>query len=222
MSIFERIQRIARANINWLLDKAESPAQELEAKIQELEEAINEGREAGAVYGATFRRMERQAAAMKAESADWQAKAERAVAAGDDELARRSLSERVRLAERVARLEPGIEQGKKTYAQLRDNLVKLQDQLKSAKLKLAELRGRQRAAEAQKAFGKHLDRTVSATGEAVAFERMEDNVLQTEAEAETMAEIRGESMSDLDLEQRAREMQVDAELRAMKERLGKE
>ena len=36
------------------------------------------------------------------------------------------------------------------------------------------------------------------------------------------AEIRGESMSDLDLEQRAREMQVDAELRAMNERLGKE
>ena len=42
MSIFERIQRIAKANVNWLLDKAEPAEQELESKITEIEELCSE------------------------------------------------------------------------------------------------------------------------------------------------------------------------------------
>jgi phage shock protein A len=60
MSIFDRIRRIAGANINWLLDKVEVPEQELESKIKELQETIQEGRESAAAYGATFRRLEQE------------------------------------------------------------------------------------------------------------------------------------------------------------------
>ena len=38
MSIFDRIRRITKSNLNWLLDMAEPAEQELEAKIKELEE----------------------------------------------------------------------------------------------------------------------------------------------------------------------------------------
>lgn len=218
MAIFERIQRIIKANTNWLLDKIEPPQQELESKIRELEGAIEEGRECAASYGATFRRMEKQAGALAAEQAQWQAKAETAVAAGDDDVAREALSEKVRLGERIAALAPGVERGKQTYEQLRDNLVCLGDQLQAAKNKLAELKARQRAADAHKAFGKQLGR-LADVAEGEAFERMEDKVLQTEAEVEIQEDMRGQSMSAADLEQRSRELQVDAELRAMKEKL---
>jgi len=221
MAIFERIQRIIKANTNWLLDKIEPPQQELESKIRELESAIEEGRECAASYGATFRRMEKQADALAAEQVQWQAKAETAVAGGDDDVAREALSEKVRLGERIAALAPGVDQGKQTYEQLRDNLVHLADQLQAAKTKLAELKARQRAADAHKAFGKQLG-NLQDVAEGDAFERMEDKVLQTEAEVEIQEDIRGQSMSAAELEQRSRELQVDAELRAMKEKLNED
>jgi len=221
MSIFERVQRIAKANINWLLDKAEPPEQELESKIKELAEAIGEGRECAASYGATFRRMQREHEQFAAQRDEWQQRAEQAIAGGDEAVARQALAEKVRLGERIARLEPGIEQGRRTYEQLRDNLLKLQDQLKAAKLKLEELRSRHRAAEAHKAFGKHLDKAASVSGEGVAFDRLSEQVDQAEAEVEILEEIRGDAMGELDLEQRARDLQIEAELRAIKQRMGK-
>jgi len=219
MAIFERIQRIIKANTNWLLDKIEPPQQELESRIRELEGALQDGRECAASYGATFRRMEKQASALTGEQAQWQAKAETAVAGGDDDVAREALSEKVRLTERLASLTPGLERGKQTYEQLRDNLVSLGDQLQAAKNKLAELRARQRTADAHKQFGKQLGR-LADVAEGDAFERMEDTVLQTEAEVEIQEDMRGQSMSAAELEQRSRELQVDAELRAMKQQLG--
>lgn len=220
MSIFERIQRIAKANMNWLLDKVESPESELESKIKELEDAIAEGRQAAATYGATFRRMEIEAQSLRKQQDELQQKARTALAAGDEPLARKALEDKVLAAQRAAALTPGIEQGGKSYRALMDNLGKLQQQLKAVKAKLAELVSRQRAAEAQKTFGKHFDRGSAATVDGAAFERLEDQVLQAEAEAQIGDEIRRGNLSDLDLEQRSRDLQVDAELQAMKERLG--
>lgn len=216
MSIFERIQRIAKANINLLLNRIEPPEQELEAKIRELGEAIAEGRGCAASYGATFRRLERQAEALRQQAGQWRARAENAILAGDETTARQALTERVRVTERLAGLEPGIEQGRRTYEQLRDNLAKLQDQFRNAQVKLAELRGRKQAAVAHRAFHEQLDH---AGGGPAAFERFEDEVVQAEAHAEVQDEICAGSLADADLEQRSRELQVEAEMRAMKKRL---
>lgn len=219
MSIFERIQRIAKANINLWLNRIEPPEQELEAKIRELEEAIADGRGCAASYGATFRRLERQADELRQQRGQWQARAEDAILAADDATAHRALTERVRVSERLAGLEPGIEQGRRTYEQLRDNLVKLQDQLRNAKVKLAELRSRKQAAAAHRAFHEQLDRTSARGGEPAAFERLEDEVVQAEAHVEVQDEMCAGSLADADLEHRARELQVEAEMRALKKRL---
>jgi len=219
MSILQRIQRIAKANINWLLDKVEVAEQELESKINELEDAIRAGRESAASYGATFRRLENELEGLKREQDNLAAEAERALKGGDEEMARKALTEKIKLGERISQINPGIEQGKKTFEALRDNIVKLQEQLKAAKLKLQDLKARKRAAEAQKAFEQHLDKTAAVGSSGVAFDRLEDEVMQTEAEVEIRQEIRGEGLSDIELAQRSRELQVEAELEAMKERL---
>ena len=65
MSIFDRMRRITKANINWLLDKVEPPEKELESKIKELEETVQEGRESAASYGATFKRLQRELEQLK-------------------------------------------------------------------------------------------------------------------------------------------------------------
>ena len=142
MSIFDRIQRIAKANINWLLDKAEPAEQELESRIKELEETILEGRESAAVYGATFKRLAREIEQLTEQETEFTTRAETALKAGDEAAARAALTEKVRLTERISQMTPGVEKGKKTYEMLRDNIIKLQLQLKQVKFKLQDLKAR--------------------------------------------------------------------------------
>ena len=219
MSILDRMRRITKANINWLLDKVEPAEQELESKIKELEETVQEGRESAASYGATFKRMQRELDQLKGRQSDLKAEAERALKAGDEGTARKALTEKVKLSERISQIQPGVEHGSKTYEMLRDNIVKLQEQLKASKLKLQDLRARQRVAEAQNAFEQHLDKTVAVSGEGVAFDRLEDEVLQTEAEVEIRQEIHSDALTDRQLAERSRDLQVEAELEAMKDLL---
>jgi len=219
MSIFDRIQRIAKANINWLLDKVELPEQELESKIKELEETLQEGRESAASYGATFRRLERELEDLRSQQQNLTNEAEQALKATDENVARKLLTEKVKLSERIAQITPGVEQGRKTFEMLKDNMIKLQDQLKAAKVKLGDLKARKRAAEAQKAFDQQLSKTTALGSDGLAFDRLEDEVLQTEAEVEIRQEIQSGEMSNMELAERSRDLQVEAELQAMKERL---
>jgi phage shock protein A len=213
------MRRITKANITWLLDKVEPAEQELESKIKELEETVQEGRESAASYGATFKRMQRELDQLKGRQSDLKAEAERALKAGDEGTARKALTEKVKLSERISQIQPGVEHGSKTYEMLRDNIVKLQEQLKASKLKLQDLRARQRVAEAQNAFEQHLDKTVAVGGEGVAFDRLEDEVMQTEAEVEIRQEIHSDALTDRQLAERSRDLQVEAELEAMKDLL---
>jgi phage shock protein A len=221
MSIFDRIRRIAKANMNLLLDKVEVAEQELESKIKELEETIQEGRESAASYGATFKRLEREAEQLSQQQQELTCQAEQALGAGDEDTARRALAEKIKLSERIAQITPGIEQGRRTFEMLRDNIIKLQEQWKAAKLKLQDLKSRKKVAEAQKVFEEHLGKTMAVSGSGVAFDRLEDEVLQAEAEVEIRQEIHGDTLSDMELAERSRSLQVDAELEAMKDRLGK-
>ena len=218
MSILGRIRRIAKANMNWLLDKVELPEKELESKIKELEETIEQGRESAASYGAMFRRLENEQDTLKKQQDDLVIKAEQALKAGDEETAKKVLTEKVKIAERIKQIEPGIIHGRDTFEKLRENLLRLQTQLKDAKLKLRDLQARKHSAEAQKAFDKELGRTTGIAGN-VSFERLEDEVLQAEAEVEIRQEINSDSMSDLELAEKSRNFQVEAELEALKEKL---
>lgn len=222
MSIFDRIQRIAKANINWLLDKAEPAEQELESKIKELEETILEGRESASMYGATFKRIKTEMEGLEVKQADLIEKAQAAIKAGDESTARNAIDEKVRISERITQLKPGVEKGQKTYEMLRDNIVKLQEQLKQAKLKLADLKARKDIADAQRAFDKHLDTATSMSPDGVSFDRYEDQVMQAEAEVQINQEIRGDSLTDMELAQRSRQLQVEAELQALKDKLAGE
>lgn len=220
MSVLDRIQRIAKANMNWLLDKVEVPEQELASKIKELEETLQQGRESAASYGATFRRLEHELEGLRSKQKSLTKEAEQAVKAADEDIARKLLTEKVKLSERIAQITPGVDQGRKTFDMLKSNMIKLQDQLKAAKVKLGDLKARKKAAEAQKAFDQELSKSSVALGsDGAAFERLEDEVLQTEAEVEIRQEIHGTAMSDLELAERSRDLQVEAELQAMKERL---
>ncbi len=222
MELFDRIQRIAKANINWFLDKVESPEQELESKVREMEDIIQQGRGSVAIYGANYKRLEKQKTDLLAKQQTLTAQAEQMLKAGDEPAARKALTDKVKLTERIGQIEPGIEKGRATYGQLRDNMIKLQDQLKTAKLKLDELKSRKQTAEAYKAFDSKLTGATTVGGDIAGMDDLENDVIMAETEAEVMREMRTDSLSDIDLIENSRDLQVDSELLAMKDKIDKE
>jgi len=86
-------------------------------------------------------------------------------------------------------------------------------------LKHAELIARRSVAQAHQAFAKNMDK-IAPTDSAEAVDRLEDRVGLAEAEVEISEEIRSGDLLDIDLQQRSRQLQVESELRELKNKLG--
>lgn len=139
MSILERLQRLAQANLNWLLDRADPPGHELDQRAGELSAAIDECKAEMGTHGAALRRLEIEFEQALARHGSLQEQAESAVAAGDDDLARRLLAERIPLTERLYELQPQVEGERRTADELRASLAALEDQLRGVRRKKEEL-----------------------------------------------------------------------------------
>ena len=222
MSLGNRLRRLVQANINEGLEKMENPGKLLKQKIRELEAAADSAKQAVTKFAVTVIKMEKEQEQLKRLKAEWQQKAESSVKTGDEDMARRALLEKVKAEERINDLSPSVTESRKTYDELKNNLLRLQDQLKTAKLKLAELETRQEAAKARKAFGNHFDKASGTSVDDVDFTKMEERVLEAEAAVEIDQEIRNE-MAGIDetLEKKSQELRVDSELEALKKQLGK-
>jgi phage shock protein A len=219
MSIIDRIRRVAEANINHLLDRADTPEAALEAKVLELGSTIEEAKTAVAGFAVTHKRLERDIASLQQTREEWHRQAADAVKRGDDAVARRALGERAKVTDRLARLEPALDSSSKTYGGLKNDLVRLHDQLVAARAKLRELQSRRRAATAQKAFGERVDGMAADRSE-TEFGRFEDQVVEEEAAAEIGRELRGETTPlAARLQAQDEAARVESELEALKREL---
>lgn len=216
--MFARMTDILRSNLNEALDRAEDPEKLIRQMIREMEEAVNKATASVGTAVANQKRLERQHDERASQAQDWQRKAERAVEADEDELARRALERKTVLQRTVEELAPAVEESRKTAQQLREQLRELKGKLEEARTRQGTLMARHRAAEARKKLAKSLhglgDDAFSS------FERFEQRVEESEAVAEAHAEV----ASDIDdVERRVRDLDrgasVEEELRALKDRL---
>ena len=219
MSIVDRIKRMAKANVNDLLDRTEDSEKLLKQNIRELEEAVRQAKHAAGGFAVSFRKIEKECEQLKRLKAEWGNKAESSIKLDDEETARRALEEKLRTETRLKDIEPSLAESKKTYETLKQNLGKLQDKLRASKLKLSELQSRQQAASAEKSFGETLNRAADVSGDQSDLEKMEEKVLQAEAEVEIERDMRGAAGDDYDMEEKTLSMEVDSELEALKKKL---
>jgi phage shock protein A len=218
MGIFDRLSRLVRANVNDAMDNAEDPEKMLDQLIRDMTDEIRQAR--GQV--ATMIAQEKELASDKSEAdrtaAEWQRRAEMAVAQDKDELAREALR-RKRDAEENARIygEQLVAQ-QHTVTRLKNQLQELDNKLGQMQSKRDALIARSRRAKAQQQVGETLAAMPNgnAAGE---FERFERRIRTTEAKAAASVELAELGHED-DFAALDQDGGVEDELAALKSRQG--
>lgn len=217
MGLFDRLSRVVRANINDLVSKAEDPEKVLEQAVIDMQEDLVQLRQAVARAIATQKRTEQQYNKNQSEANTWQQRAQLALSKGDENLAREALVRKKSFSDTATSLKTQLDQQSGQVTTLKRSLIALESKISEAKTKKDMLRARANAAKANKQLQDSMSsiNTSSAMG---AFERMEDKVMQLEAESESAAELGGTG-----IEQQFAALEagsgVDDELAAMKAQL---
>lgn len=217
MGLLDRIGRVIRANINSLVGQAEDPEKILEQTVLDMQEDLIQLRQAVAQAIATQKRTERQCTQAQSTSDEWYRRAQLALQKGDDHLAREALTRRKSYQETAEALRSQLDQQSSVVTKLKQNMLTLESKISEAKTKKDLYIARARSAKASQQINDMLGRV--GTGSAMsAFERMEEKVLQLEAQSEAIAELGTD-----DLEKRFASLEggdtVDEELAAMKAQL---
>ena len=218
--VFSRMTDILKSNINEALDRAEDPEKMIRQMVREMEEAVGKATASVGTAVANQKRLERQYKEKEDQVNEWQGKAERAVEAGQDDLARRALERKGVLLQATRELEPAHKESKQAADQLRLQLRELKTKLEEARTRQGTLVARHRAAEARK----RLAQSISGLGSDAfsSFERFEQKIESSEAEAEAHSEITGD-IENIEREMRQLEQgkEVEDELASLKARLNK-
>jgi phage shock protein A len=217
MGILGKLSTLIKSNLNDAIDSMQDPGKEIDQMVRDMEDYARQARAEVGRSIADERLLERRLQTIEGEIADWQKKAEMAVRAGDDALAKEALNRKgEKETERSDTKKALQEQG--VYAdQLTSALKALEGRLKDVKLRQGTLKAKARA---------NRDGTMGARTSAFGdFDRMASRIDATEAEASLDDELANRPTAtiavDRRLEQMASDAAVDDALAELKRKLGK-
>jgi phage shock protein A len=220
-SIFKRLADILRANINDLLSRAEDPEKMLNQMLAEMREQLTEAKRQVAVNIADEKKLRRQLDLQIEASKMWEQRAMAALQAGKEDLAKQALAQRNGAQELQKQYQEQWEKQSEAVEALKNALKMLNAKIEDAKRRKDLLIARQKRAQAQK----QIQETLQGMGDKSAFEtfdRMEQKVLQSEAEAEAAVDINAE-LAGTDLEEQFAQLNtdhLDTDLAELRNRMG--
>ena len=216
MGLFKRISDNIRANLNSFLDKAEDPVKMLEQYLRDMEDDIADAEAAVAKQIAVVKRAEGSHKEAQAMVDKRTAQAMQALEQNREDLARKALEDKKIHSGKAADYKEQYERAREVADNLKKQLRDMIDEFEKMKAKKATLVARSEAARAQM----EINKTMSGFGKDTArkgFERMQDKVLQNEAEAAAGLELRDSSKNlDAELAELGGSSAIDEELMRLK------
>jgi phage shock protein A len=214
MGIFTRFTDIVSSNINSMLDKAEDPEKMIKLMIHEMEDTLIELKSSCAGVIAGRKKIERKFEAMREKVNLWSERAALAVEKGRDDLAREALMEKRRFSESTEALENELVNFKDIFKQYQEDILELEEKLKSAKEKKRILVQRHKRATGKKRAHSEIRRSDSADTMA-RFDKLESRIEQMEAEADLVNMPKKPSVTD-EFEDLAIDDEIEKELANIK------
>lgn len=222
MGVFKRIKDITKASVNELLDKVEDPIVMLNQYLRDMEAEIRDAEVTVAKQMANERRMKQRLDEAIRLSAQREAQAEVALKNGQEEVARRMLEEKIHYDQKITEFSDLHTQSEAQATELKNQLHEMKDEFYKLRNKRNELVSRAQMAKARKQMSQISTlHSIESGNASLGFHRMEEKIMQLEAEAEVAGAVyRGTSSSTyISPEQAEKQLKVDAQLEALKAKL---
>lgn len=218
MSIFTRISDLMSANVNAMLDKAEDPEKMADEYLRQLNNELYEAKTSVAAAMADAMKLNTKETQYGAETEQWASKAEAALRAGDENLAKAALSRKVQSSKLAEQYRQQSDAQDQQVEQLQQALVQLETRIAETKAKKEMIVAKKNRAQTQEA----IQRTVRGLGTINAMDKLdqlEERVDDRLARADAMSKLEQGTLESKfrDLEQN---QEVDNELAELKRKLG--
>jgi phage shock protein A len=218
MGIMDRLSTLIRANVNDLIDRAEDPEKMLDQILRDMQSNIQVARTQVAAMIAQEKELEIDLNQTNKLALEWGNKAQKAVDAGKDDLAREALRRKRDNEQNAAVYQQQLTVQEQAVEQLKKQMRQLEQKYSSTMSQRDVLIARSRRAHAQQKVAEKVS-SFSPMDPSADLDRMERKIRSSEAHAAALTE-----MGDESYETQFRELDMDddieAQLQALKSGAG--
>lgn len=221
MGVFQRMKDMTKASMHEWLDKLEDPIVMINQYIRDMEKEIHDAEVTVAKQMAAERRMKQRLDESMRLSAEREGQAEHALRSGNEGMARKLLEDKVQFARQADELTNLHGQAYAQVTELTAQLHEMKEEYYKLRNKRNELAARAQMAKARKQMAQVSSlHTIESGNASRGFHRMEERIMQMEAEAE-VARIPNSPYAGTPMHlDPDKSFRVEQELQELKNRIG--
>jgi phage shock protein A len=218
--LFGRSGRVVRGQVNQGMDTVEDATFEATVKqtVRDMRGELAKTINASAMAMSNHNRLEAEYTKYTQQSADWLARANQALDAGNEDLAKKALAKKAESHQQVAMMKPGVDSARDASESLKQKVAELKRRIDEADRTATTLVARKNAAVAQRKVSEALSGVAEADNAFAALKGFEESVSREEAKAKAFDQLAAAG-KDENLEAEFAQLQggtVDSELAALK------
>jgi phage shock protein A len=218
--IFGRGGRVVRGQLNQGMDTVEDATFEATVKqtVRDMRGELAKTINASAMAMSNHNRLEAEYDKYVRQSEEWLGRANQALDAGNEDLAKKALAKKAESDQQVAQMKPGVEAARGASESLKQKVSELKRRIDEADRTATTLVARKNAAVAQRKVSEALSGVAEADNAFAALKGYEESVSREEAKAKAFDQL-ASAGKDEGLEAEFAQLQggtVDSELAALK------
>jgi phage shock protein A len=218
--IFGRGGRVVRGQLNQGMDQVEDATFEATVKqtVRDMRGELAKTINASAMAMSNHNRLEAEYDKYVRQSEEWLGRANQALDAGNEELAKKALAKKAESDQQVAQMKPGVDAARGASESLKQKVSELKRRIDEADRTATTLVARKNAAVAQRKVSEALSGVAEADNAFAALKGYEESVSREEAKAKAFDQL-ASAGKDEGLEAEFAQLQggtVDSELAALK------
>lgn len=195
MGVFNRISNMFKAKANSALNDLENPIELLDQKIRDMEESLNKAKISSAQIFGNLKNTEKAMEKSKELSKDYDEKVKLAMSKNNEELAKKALRLKLDEDKKYESLKKSYEEQSVKAKALKDNLIKLQEEIDKTRSYRDEASARLNNANASKQINEIMA-NVQTKKNSINLDDIERKISKEESYAEGLSDLKTPSLDD--------------------------